>query len=366
MYCRFSSVSDNPLFQVVIVLKVYNCPSNAQPQFNFRILIFCTCHFWGSSPFFSLLKLVSSSCKSPRFLISALTQGGKSGHLFRVTCSVVLWKHHLFLLQRNTTGICVECSQWMSHRGVDTAHGGMHFLGLSHSGSQVLCEGTVPGGSCISYDFQVQACSKLLSILGLPCMYSPRWAMHLFRVATINLWHSWQIWPIQNTRLSEKAAFSQLGGRCSLCGKFGADPCLLPLAVMHLPLCLQGGRFSLLWYLLGHDSLLCDHTRGHSVALEPSHRKIFVFLFLSLWCSYGLGCYATLVPWVSSGLSTSVKKITDNMASVRLSCPTFSCPLTLCSVNNDIADFVWLCNSCSTVHMHHIVPAWPWVTFVLS
>ena len=101
MYCRFSSVSDNPLFQVVIVLKVYNCPSNAQPQFNFRILIFCTCHFWGSFPFFSLLKSASSACKYLHCVIYDLTQGGKGCHLFRLIGLVVLWrgsdsenKHH--------------------------------------------------------------------------------------------------------------------------------------------------------------------------------------------------------------------------------------------------------------------------------
>ena len=38
------------------------------------------------------------------------------------------------------------------------------------------------------------------------------------------------------------------------------------------------------------------------------------------------------------GTSLPVEKITDNKASVRLSCPTLSRPLTLCSVNNDIAD----------------------------
>ena len=43
---------DNPLFWLVLVLKVYRCPSNAQSQLNCRILICCTCHLWGDSPFF--------------------------------------------------------------------------------------------------------------------------------------------------------------------------------------------------------------------------------------------------------------------------------------------------------------------------
>ena len=33
-----------------------------------------------------------------------------------------------------------------------------------------------------------------------------------------------------------------------------------------------------------------------------------------------------------------VEKMTANMESVRLSCPTLSQPLTLCSVNNNTAD----------------------------
>ena len=46
------------------------------------------------------------------------------------------------------------------------------------------------------------------------------------------------------------------------------------------------------------------------------------------------------------GTSLPVEKVTDNRASVRLSCPTLSQPLTLCSVNNDISDLG------STGHAH--------------
>ena len=35
--------------------------------------------------------LASSICKSLQCLISTLTQGGKGGHLFRLSCSIVLW-----------------------------------------------------------------------------------------------------------------------------------------------------------------------------------------------------------------------------------------------------------------------------------
>ena len=79
MYFGVSSVSDNPLFWLVLVLKVYSCPSNAESQLNCRILICCTCHFWVSSLFFSLFRLASSACRSLQCLISALTRGGKRG-----------------------------------------------------------------------------------------------------------------------------------------------------------------------------------------------------------------------------------------------------------------------------------------------
>lgn len=47
-------MSDNPLFQLVCVIKIYTSPSNAQSQLNSRILIFCIYHFWNSSPFLCL------------------------------------------------------------------------------------------------------------------------------------------------------------------------------------------------------------------------------------------------------------------------------------------------------------------------
>ena len=39
---------------------------------------------------FPLFILASSVCKSLQYLLSTLTQGGGGGHLFRLTCSVVL------------------------------------------------------------------------------------------------------------------------------------------------------------------------------------------------------------------------------------------------------------------------------------
>ena len=43
------------------------------------------------SKWFPLFILTSSVCWSLQCLISTLTEGGKGGHLFGLTCSVVLW-----------------------------------------------------------------------------------------------------------------------------------------------------------------------------------------------------------------------------------------------------------------------------------
>ena len=55
---------------------------------NYRVLICCACHFQNSSLFFIL---ASSFFKCLQCLFSTLTQGGEGGHLFRLTCSVILW-----------------------------------------------------------------------------------------------------------------------------------------------------------------------------------------------------------------------------------------------------------------------------------
>ena len=64
-----------------------------------------------------LFILASSVCWSLQCLISTLTQGGSSGHLFRLTCSVVLWGGRD---AANNTGVCSQC---LSHTGPAPAHG---------------------------------------------------------------------------------------------------------------------------------------------------------------------------------------------------------------------------------------------------
>ena len=159
--CGVSSVSDSSLFQLVLVLRVYR-PLQCLVHVNYRVLCCCNCHFQSGSLFFIL---ASSVCKSLQCLISTLTQGGEGGHLFRLTCSVVLWGRghckqtllacvgsarsvgttlHLTLLRHSvlprSTLLRLEgalqgrCPKW--------ALSFVRFPGLSYSGSQVLCNST--------------------------------------------------------------------------------------------------------------------------------------------------------------------------------------------------------------------------------
>ena len=62
----------------------------------------------------SLFLLVSSVCKSLQYLTSTLTQGGEGGHLFRLTCSIVLWgvcpcPRHVFFPSLHCSGSRLLC-----------------------------------------------------------------------------------------------------------------------------------------------------------------------------------------------------------------------------------------------------------------
>ena len=105
---------------------------------NDRVLICCICHFQSSS--LILFILASSVCQSLQCLICALTQGGEGGHLFRLTCSVVLWEG------RNTANK-YHWRVW----GVFAVYGPLWgcpssqrvcFPGLYCWGSGLLCRGT--------------------------------------------------------------------------------------------------------------------------------------------------------------------------------------------------------------------------------
>ena len=155
-------------FQIVPCSSLYLFSRSIGPlqcliNVNYRVLICYTCHFQSGSLFFIL---ASSVCKSLQCLISTLTQGGKGDHLFRLTCSVVLWggrdtanNHHWHVwgvlavygphwicqslkqhmlpgstLLRLQDALQGDCLKWALHF--------VHFPVLSCSGSRVLHKGT--------------------------------------------------------------------------------------------------------------------------------------------------------------------------------------------------------------------------------
>ena len=65
--------------------------------------------------------MASFVCKSLQCLISALTQGGKDGHL--LASLVQLFCGEGGTLQTNITGMCGECLQCLGHTGFGPAHG---------------------------------------------------------------------------------------------------------------------------------------------------------------------------------------------------------------------------------------------------
>ena len=103
--------------------------------------------------------LASSVCKSLQYLTSTLTQGGEGGHLFKLTCSVVLWegrntgnKYHWHgwevLTVPGPHWVCLpltacvplqstllKLQDALQENCLKRALGCRHFPGLSHSGS---------------------------------------------------------------------------------------------------------------------------------------------------------------------------------------------------------------------------------------
>ena len=100
--------------------------------------------------------MASSVCKSLQYLTSALTQEGEGGHLFRLTCSIVL------LGGRNTANkyhwrvwgvLRVSGSHWVyPHSRRRVCFPGLHYLGF-----RLLCRGTVYGGPRVACTSQIYA-----------------------------------------------------------------------------------------------------------------------------------------------------------------------------------------------------------------
>ena len=146
----------------------------------------------------SLFILASSVCKSLQCLVSALTQGGEGGHLFRLTCSFVLWggrntanKYHWrvwgVLAVYGPHWVCLSSQHfvlsWSTLLRLQVALQGycpkralcfVHFPGLSYSDSAfwVLCKDTDSVGCA----FCALPRSEQLRRPGAWLVYCPRWA----------------------------------------------------------------------------------------------------------------------------------------------------------------------------------------------
>ena len=143
--------------------------------------------------------MASSVCKSLQCLISTLTQGDEGGHLFRLTCSVVLWggrdtanKYHWHVWGLLTVygphWVCPSSrlcglsgstllrlqSALQGHCPKQALHF-VQFPGLSHSGSRVFCKGTDSVG-CV---FCALLRSKQLRQPGAWGAHCPRWGVCL-------------------------------------------------------------------------------------------------------------------------------------------------------------------------------------------
>ena len=138
--CHIVPCSSLYLFSRSIV-----APQMHSLSINCRVLICCTRHFQGSSPFFVCFGF--PSCKTLQCLISALTRGGNSGHFFRITCSTVLW------------------------RGRDTAN-----KYLWHVWGILTVDG--PHWVCYRPRWCVLPISTLLRLQGALQGHRPKWALH--------------------------------------------------------------------------------------------------------------------------------------------------------------------------------------------
>ena len=126
-------------------------PQMCSPSIYFRVLVCWPCPLPGVSPFFVYFGFFFH--KSLQGISSALVVGDEGGHLFSLTCLVVLWRGRDIAnkyLQHVWRVLAVEGPHLVCHRPR------RHVLSSPHcSGSRVLCKGTVPSGPCVSYTFRV-------------------------------------------------------------------------------------------------------------------------------------------------------------------------------------------------------------------
>ena len=134
-----------------------------------RVLVCCTCHFQSGSSSFVYFGFLCSQVSSVSNFCSV--RRGEGGHLFRLTCSDVLWEGGILqqkLLAR-----------------VGSAHNGWTTLGLPQP--ETVCTSRVhttqaPGCSAralsqVGPAFCALSMSPLLRFLGAPQGHRPRWAV---------------------------------------------------------------------------------------------------------------------------------------------------------------------------------------------
>lgn len=178
-------MSNNPLFWLVLVLKVCSWPLDAQSPINRWILICCICHFQVVPS--SLLIFASCVCKFLQYLISALSWRGKGDHLFRVTCSFVLWRAtHC----RQTLPGCVgsahsEWTTWGLLQPKLVCVSQVHITQAPRSSARTLswegpCFRALPRPKPLRHIF-----------LDVPWAHRPRWAVCLMHLSGPSSLFSW-------------------------------------------------------------------------------------------------------------------------------------------------------------------------------
>ena len=267
---------------------------------NCRVLVCCTCHFQGGSPFFiyfGFLSLQVSSVSNFHWHegVKVATYLGSLVELCcgeGVTLGILLacvgsacsgWATLFATAQGSMYFLGPHCSGSRGSQGhcPKWALCIMHFPGLSYSGSQLLCKSTDPDGLGILRSSQVQAtqatrclanalsqvacfmhlpgpsCSvsrvnREGTVPGVPCVSSGEWSQAVTLLVAVN--HPGSQEDVVSNRQPAHSLVEDVfsGSDCS-------GPLPLTLAVAHLPLCCWGGRalngswLALLWYLLGHN-----------------------------------------------------------------------------------------------------------------
>ena len=245
--------------------------------------------------------------------------GGKGGHLFRLTFSGVLWggrntanRYHWcmwgVLAEYGPHWVCPSSWQWrvlslstllrlqvaVQGNCPKRALGGVHFPGLSRSGSQVLHKGTDP----IGHAFFAFPKSEQLRRPGAWWVHSPRCALHLITsliqllgflseqrerhlrcaiclLVDVNRPKSQERlvtnWEPAHSLVEDAVSGTQIAS------------CLPALAVARLPLCLWSGEgrirswLVLLWHSL--SPLFCEWAKLCLKAFCRKMLSLFLFFF---------------------------------------------------------------------------------------